>query len=161
MISIHNLQSTSQQAFTLENNSKFGEKKQGKILYSRYEALYLIESKKAKLTNKKTIKLSGKDKLNYIIFKDLRKKGYIVKTGSKFGIEFRVYKKLKKGVPEGAKPLAHAQWLVHPTTTSNKLNYKDFTAKNRIAHATGKKLLIALIDSQEDITYYEIDWVKP
>ena len=48
MITIHsNLTSTSQNAFTLENKSRFGEKKQGKVIYSIYETLYLIEIRKA------------------------------------------------------------------------------------------------------------------
>jgi len=83
MIQIHsNLTSNSQQAFTLQNKSKFGEKKSGKIIYSKYEAFFLVETKKAE--SKKKIKLNNKEKNNYLVFKDLRKKGYVVKTALKF-----------------------------------------------------------------------------
>ena len=147
MIKIYSdLSSNSQQAFTLENNSKFGEKKQGKIVYSRYEASYLIETGKAA----GKIKLKANEKNNYLVFKDLRKKGYIVKTGTKFGSEFRIYKKTDK----------HASWLIEIKTDKDKTNYHEFISKNRIAHSTGKKLLIAIIDPEEDITYYEVGWIK-
>lgn len=150
MLQIHSdLTSNFQKAFTLFAKSKFGEKKSGKIHYSKYEALYLIETKRAE--SKKKIKLNIKEKNNYLVFKDLRKKGYIVKTGLKFGAEFRVYKSKKE---------KHAAWLVY-IPKKQKIDFKDFVSKNRIAHSTGKKLLIAIIDSQQDITYYEVSWLKP
>ncbi len=151
MIQIHsNLSSNSQKAFTLFEKTKFGEKKQGKIVYSIYEALYLVETKKAQ--SKKKIKLNKQQQINYLVFKDLRKKAYIVKTGLKFGAEFRVYENKKTN---------HAKWLVEIITIKNKINLKDFISKNRVAHSTGKTLLLAIIDSQKDITYYEINWLKP
>lgn len=148
MINIHsNLTSTSQQAFTLENKSRFGEKKQGRIVYSVYEALYLIENKKA--VGK--IKLKNKEETNsYLVFKDLRKKGYIPKAGLKFGADFRVYVKNEK----------HAKYLVHIVNEKDKIGFKEILTKTRISHSTAKKLLIAIIDSQEDITYLEVDWLK-
>jgi len=148
MIKINSdLTSKSQQAFTLFEKSKFGEKKSGKIIYSIYEAFYLIETKKAE-SNKK-IKLNKQQQKNYLVFKDLRKKGYIVKTGLKFGTEFRVYK--------GKSP--HAQWLLE--IIDKKINLKEFISKTRISHSTGKTLLLAIIDSQKDLTYYNISWLKP
>jgi len=147
MIQIYsNLTSNSQQAFTLENKSKFGEKKQGKIVYSIYEALYLIEIEKA--IGK--IKLKQNEKNSYLVFKDLRKRGYIVKTGTKFGADFRVYAKNEK----------HAKYLVHIVNEKDKIGFKEILTKTRVSHSTAKKLLIAIVDSQEDITYLEIDWLK-
>lgn len=161
MITIHpNLTSTSQNAFTLCNKSRFGERKQGKIVYSPYEAVYLIETGKAKLIkNNKTLSLNqaiksllrGKDyQKSYLIFKDLRKKGYIPKAGLKFGADFRVYVKNEK----------HARYLLHIVNEKDKIGFKDILTKTRISHSTAKKLLIAIIDSQEDITYLEVDWIK-
>ena len=46
-------------------------------------------------------------------FKDLRKKGYIVKTALKFGADFRVY---EKGVKPGED---HAKWVVFPVHERN------------------------------------------
>lgn len=155
------LSSNSQQAITLAKTKKIGEFKQNKVIYSAHEAFYLIESKKAnpylkerKISQKKALKiLSKKDKefqTNYIVYKDLRKKSYIPKTGLKFGAEFRIYEKNKP----------HAIFLTLIATSNQKLNLKEFIAKNRVAHSTAKKLLIAIVDSQQDITYYEVNWAK-
>jgi tRNA-intron endonuclease len=154
--------SNSQQAVTLTKNKKFGEFKKNKVIYSQYEAFYLIENKKAQLILKekptsinkalKIISRKQKEFLNnYLVFKDLRKKGYILKTGLKFGAEFRIYNKKEK----------HALYLTYILNSKQKINLKEFVSKNRIAHSTAKKLLIAIIDSQQDITYYEVNWIKP
>lgn len=153
--------SNSKKGINLAESKKFGETNQGKIIYSPYEALYLTENLNAKLYKnereisvQKFVKIFSKRNpefsTNYIAFKDLRKKGYLVKTGSKFGTEFRVSKKSEK----------HSKWILVAVNENEKLNLKDFVGKNRIAHSTGKKLLIAIIDSQENVNYFETDWLK-
>ncbi|MBU1252016.1 MAG: tRNA-intron lyase, partial [Nanoarchaeota archaeon] len=37
----------------------------------------------------------------------------------------------------------------------------DFSAKNRVAHSTKKNLLLAIVDEEGDVSYYEVRWVKP
>ncbi|MBU1136720.1 MAG: tRNA-intron lyase [Nanoarchaeota archaeon] len=158
--------SNKKQAFALYEKSRFGETKEGKIYYSSYEALYLLEKKKIEIKEKtKKIdfeklldKLKKEDKrieIKYTIFKDMRTKGYIVKTALKFGAEFRVYDKGKKPGQE------HAKWILYPVKESDVLTWYDFSAKNRVAHSTKKNLLIGIADEENDVTYYEIEWVKP
>jgi len=66
------------------------------------------------------------------VFKNLREKGYIVKTALKFGAEFRIYEK-------GAKPgKNHAKWIVFTDYESGKLTWHEFSAKTRVAHSTKK-----------------------
>lgn len=158
-ISGDRLFSNSEKAFQLEDSKKLGEKKENKIVYSEFEALYLKELVQAeiiknnkKLTEEQLIKLfSKKDfKINYLVYKYLRKKGLIVKTGSKFGAEFRVYEKNNQ----------HAKYLVYIVKQSEKLNLHNLISKIRISHSTGKKLLLAILDSEEEILFYEIDWKK-
>ena len=160
-IHLEDLSSNSQKAFTLQNSKQLGERKQSRVVYSPYEILYLVETKKAELIKnnkqimitkiKKLLLKNKQSQLNYLVFKDLRKKGYIVKTGLKFGAEFRFYSSKKQ---------KHATHLVVPIQHSSKIDLKEFTSINRVAHSTGKKLLLAIIDNQEDITYYEISWFK-
>ena len=172
-INLPTLTSNSQGAVTLANTKKLGELKQERVIYSPYEALYLVETKKAepikntkKLTNQQTISLLSKKQKNfyqkYLVFKYLRKKGYIVKTGLKFGGEFRVYEKKpskKFRVTEGTESLAHATYITY--IIDKKINLEEFISKNRIAHSTAKKLLLAVVDSEESITFYETNWIKP
>ena len=96
-----------------------------------------------------------KIQIKYPVFKDLRERGYIVKTALKFGADFRVY---DKGSRPGVK---HAKWIVFAEHESKKFSWSDFSAKNRIAHSTKKNLLIAIMDEEGDITYYEVKWMRP
>ena len=158
--------SRSQDAFALYEKSRFGEKKQDRIEYPLIESLFLLKERKMEiLSNKKILseeslfkkikKADKKAEIKLIVFSDLRKKGYIVKTALKFGAEFRVY---EKGVQPGQD---HARWILYTTKASDSLDWHEFSAKNRIAHSTKKNLLIALVDEEDSITYYEISWVKP
>lgn len=149
-------QSNRSEALALASKSSFGEVKDGKVIYSVYEVLYLLEKKRAKLLkNTKEIKFSElARKANadiYNVFSDLRSKGYILKEGLKFGADFRVYNK-------GDKPgKAHAKYLLY-IISGKKINTLDFAAKARIAHSTNKILLMAVVDSEGDISYYECKW---
>ena len=155
--------SNSQKGVSIANEKSLGELNSGKVIYSQFEAFFLVENNKAEIINIKTNKIlkeeeilkifskNSKDFLiNYTVFKKLKQKGYNVKTGSKFGAEFRVY---DNGMNK------HAKWLVYPIKQSEKSNWNEFISKNRIAHSTGKKLLLAIVDS-EDVLFYEIDWKK-
>jgi tRNA-intron endonuclease len=154
------LSSNSIKSFTIEDQKKLGEKKFGKIIYSPYEALFLIEKNDAEIISKdkpliisEIIKLFSKEcknfYSNYLVFKHLRNKGYIVKEGLKFGGEFRVYEQYK---------LSHAKYICLVTNTN--IDLKNLIASTRITHSTGKKLLLAVVDKEEDVLFYEIDWKK-
>ena len=158
--------SNKKEAFSLHQQSRFGEQKEGKILYSVFEALYLLEKGKLELIhNKKKLKfeqLLGKFKeqdnrveTKYVVFKNMRDRGYVVKTALKFGAEFRVY---DKGVKPGQD---HAKWILYPVKESDSLTWHDFSAKNRVAHSTKKNLLIGIVDEEKDVTYYICQWTKP
>jgi tRNA-intron endonuclease, archaea type len=160
------ISTNSAEAFTLYKKSHFGEPVQGKIQYSFSEALFLVEKGKMEILvrNKKIAKkellkkiqrFDKKIQIKYPVFKNLREKGHIVKTALKFGAEFRVY---EKGASKGKK---HAKWIVFADHESGKLTWHEFSAKNRVAHSTKKNLLLAIVDEEGDITYYEVKWIKP
>jgi len=161
-----NIYSNSSDASALQSKSVFGERKEGKVIYSIFEALYLIERKKMNVyfKNKRIrfedliSKARKKDKnvlTKYLVFKDMRTRGFVVKTALKFGAEFRVY---DRGVKPGKK---HARWILYPVSENSSLTWHDFSAKNRVAHSTKKNLLIGIVDEEEDVTYYEVAWKKP
>lgn len=158
--------SNSSEAHALFQKSLFGEKQNQKILYSLSEAFFLLEENKIEILDSKNKplpenailkKFCNLDKnflTKYPVFKDLRQKGYIVKTGLKFGAEFRVYEKDKKTNP-------HSKWLCHPILQNQFIKWQDFAAKSRVAHSSKKNLLIAIIDEEGQASYYEINWIKP
>ena len=155
------------EATFLYDKSRFGEIQDGRIIYSLVEALYLVESEKMviyekknkKLTKEEFIKKSQKTEKNfmirYIVFKELRSRGYIIKTALKFGADFRVY---DRGIKPGED---HAKWIVFPVFETDVLTWFDFAAKNRVAHSTRKKLRLAIVDAEKDVSFWESGWIKP
>jgi len=158
--------SNAAEAHSLCKKSGFGEPDEDKIRYSLSESLFLVETKKIEIFSKNKAlpkeelltrfkRIDKKIQIKYIVFKDLRKKGYVVKTALKFGSDFRVY---EKGSKPGTK---HAKWIVFVDNESKRLTWHEFSAKNRVAHSTRKKLLLAIVDEENSVTYYEVSWVKP
>ena len=154
------------EAKEIYSKSRFGEVKEGKIQYSLVEALYLIEKKKLAIKEDKKIikkddfikratKLEKDFWVKYVVFRDMRDRGYILKTALKFGADYRVY---ARGVKPGDD---HAKWILFPVAESKSFTWYTFSAMNRVAHSTRKNLLVGIVDSENDVTYYEIKWTKP
>ena len=138
------------EAFSLYKKSSFGEPVGEKIQYTLPEAMFLAEKGKIEIYS-----IDKKFSIKYPVFKDLREKGYVVKTALKFGADFRVYEK-------GRRPgKSHAKWIVFADRETNKTSWQEFSAKNRVAHSTKKRLLLAIVDEESDVSYYEINWVRP
>lgn len=157
--------STSPEAFSWHEKSSWGEKNGKRIDYSGVEVLYLVERGRMEVFSREKAvdfdsligvlaKRDKKIEMKFSVFRDLRKKGYVVKTALKFGAEFRVY---DKGVRPGQD---HAKWVVFSVAESDKINWHEFAAKNRVAHSTRKNLLIAVVDDEGAVSYYEVSWRK-
>ena len=150
----------------LYEKSRYGEPFKDKFRYSIAEALYLVERGKMDVLKcRKSLDFDNllkyaRKKVNnfwvrYSAFKDMRNRGYIVKTALKFGADFRVY---DRGVKPGED---HAKWILYPISETSVCSWHEFTAKNRVAHSTRKRLLIAIVDEEGDCTYYSIAWTRP
>jgi tRNA-intron endonuclease len=156
------------EARELYNQSRYGTLLDGgKLQLSLLEALYLIEKNKIEVKDsrsksmdfdeflKKATKLEPNFWIRYSVFKDMRNRGYIIKTALKFGADFRVY---DRGVKPGED---HARWIIYPVHEGATLTWYEFAAKNRVAHSTKKRLMMGIVDDEGDVTYYEIKWLKP
>ena len=151
----------------LYDQSRYGEPKEGRIIYSLCEALYLLEKKKADILDgrgqkitydtfmKKAQKIEPNFWIRYAAYQDMRSRGYVVKTALKFGADFRVY---DRGVKPGED---HAKWVMYPIHEGDVMTLYEFSAKNRVAHSTKKQLLLAIVDDEADVTYYSVGWTRP
>ncbi len=157
--------SNSKEAFNLFSEKRFGERIEEKIYYSLEEAYFLFKTNKMNILLKDKIlsedeilnkfsKINKDFLINYFVYCDLTKKGYVVKSGLKFGAVFRIYD--KGSIINNS----HSKWICFPTESKNKNIWQDFSSKNRVANSTKKKLLIAIVDSENSISYYESSWLK-
>ena len=155
-------------ARALYDKSSFGSLlSNGKLQFSLLEALYLIEKgtlvvvdgRNKEINPDNFIKKAKKAEPNfwvrYSVFKDMRDRGYIIKTALKFGADFRVY---DRGVKPGED---HARWVIYPVREGGVLTWHEFAAKNRVAHSTKKRLMLGIVDDEGDVTYYEVRWIRP
>ena len=144
----------------------FGEKEEDYLVLSPLEALYLSEVKKIKVKEGRNVfsfeklleifkKLDKNILMKYFVYSDLRKNGYIVRTGLKYGSYFRVY---EKGIRVGE---GHSHWLVQPISENWKTSIYEIARAIRLAHSVRKKMIWAVVDSEGDITYYKIERILP
>lgn len=145
----------------------FGEKKEKELVLDLKEALYLLENKKLEVQDVKGEKVGFDEMWKYasrrekgfynkfLVYADLRDRGFVVKTGFKFGFDFRVYPRGKK-MGE-----AHTQWVVNVSTQDERIAMHELSRMVRLAGNIRATLLKAIVDSEDDINYYEVKRVTP
>lgn len=145
----------------------FGEQKNRELVLDLFEGFYLMQKDKLGIEDSKGKNLSEEEFLKkasakikdfyvkYQVFFDMRERGYIVKTGFKFGFDFRVY-------PRGKKPgEAHSQWCINVSAQNDKYNYIEMSRMVRLAGNLKTKFLDAVVDSENEINYYETERITP
>lgn len=109
-----------------------------------FETCFLIEKGNLKIKNKtkKEVFETAKKRIpNFIelyqIFKDWREKGFVVKSGFKFGCDFRLYKKAKPNKN------IHSKYVLHllPKETTK---VSELSRAIRVAHSVRKSFILAI-----------------
>lgn len=131
---------------------------------SLLEANYLLEKGTIRVSSggrsipqKKLVSLAKKhfrlfDEL-YMVYKDLRDKGYIVRPAMKFGADFAVYK-YGPGID-------HAPFIIHVLPSSAAIDPIEMVRAGRLSHTVRKKFILATIDEgQKKVLYYMFMWWK-
>ncbi len=141
----------------------FGIKQEDGLELSVIEALFLIERGTLKvLESGKTVpserlmELTKNDQdffRRYSVYKSLRGKGYVVRTGFKYGAHFRVYERGEYS-NEG-----HSSLLVHVVTEEDSISFPEISRAVRLSQSVKKSMVFAVVDSEGDIIYYEVDRV--
>lgn len=150
------------------------EDKPNRLELELVEALYLVEKKKLKVKKKgkkRAMKFKDLFKIateqvnqfhpQYVVYRDLRERGYLVKTGFKFGAHFRVYErgvKLKRG-PKA--PHEHTKWVVHCVPEESAFSLPEMSRAVRLAHNIRATFLWAVVDKEEGVTFYQITRITP
>jgi len=165
----------------LFDESSFGtlmpEEKPTRLELELVEATYLLEKDRLEIFEKKTgkrkkaLKLEdmlkvGSETVNqfyaqFMVYRDLRNRGYVVKTGFKFGAHFRVYErgvKLKRGPKESHE---HTKFVVHCVPEEAAFSLPEMSRAVRLAHNIRATFVWAVLDKEGSPTYYEIKRLTP
>jgi len=86
----------------------------------------------------------------YVIYMDLRKRGYVVRAGYGEGIDFRVYKRGADIEKESAK------FLIYPVFEGTPIELRDLDKISRVAMSSRKDLIVATVDRLSKPIYYSV-----
>jgi len=142
-------------------NKGFGEKQDLEYVLQPYEALFLIHTKRLVLNTKKAKHLNFDSLLNvalrhdkdiltkFLIYRDLRSRGYVAKEGFGFGVDFRVY---ERGEFE-KKP---AKYVVFGINEGVQMETAEFSEAIGQITKMGKNAVVAVIERRGEVTYYKV-----
>ena len=85
------------------------------------------------------------------VYRALRERGVVPKTGFKFGSDFRTYADV-----ESVEELGHSECLVRVLPTDHVFSPRDLALDVRLAHGVRKRMIFALVGPNEEIT----DWIS-
>jgi len=139
----------------------FGEIEKEKLFLKSFETLYLLYTKRLVLKkNKKqidfdffmnTCQMTDSEILTkFLIYRDLRNRGYVVKDGFGFGSDFRVYERGHYG-EKGAK------FLIFGLNEGQQEKMGNLQKKVEEITQMGKEPIIAVIERRGEVIYYKIN----
>jgi tRNA-intron endonuclease, archaea type len=136
----------------------FGEKENAEFILKPYEALYLFHTRRLKLKNKPAIGFNSLFELllkynrnimsEFLLYRDLRSRGYVAKEGFGFGNDFRVY---ERGDYE-KKP---AKYVVFGINEGTNTTAKEFASAVNQIQKMGKEAVVAVIERRGEVIYYK------
>lgn len=137
----------------------------GSLKLDLMEAIYLVESGRLDV-------LSGADavsatellrlahntsegfEVRYLVYRELRSRGYVVKLGTS-PLDFRVF-------PRGGSPnKTPSKWWVSAISERSSFDLGALLHDLDRTEDVRKKLLLAVVDEESDVTYYEVRRAQP
>jgi tRNA-intron endonuclease len=141
--------------------SGYGAKEEEDLLLRDYEALYLAYVKKLVLEDKSgkpvsferlaelSQKKAGDSWTKFVIYRDLRSRGYIVREGFGFGTDLRVYER-------GDYPKKPAKYVVFALDEGIEKGMAELQKSVREMARMGKEAIIAVIERRGEVIYYKV-----
>jgi len=91
--------------------------------------------------------------LRDLVYRDLLSRGYLVKTGFKYGTHFRVY---TSGDIDD-----HSDLLVHCVDGGHMFTWEELSRAIRLSNSVRKKMLFAFDGDNEVVNYLMLGWTRP
>lgn len=145
-------------------NKGYGEKIKDIYVLESYEALFLLYSKRLVLKKQKVIldfstflqtllKIDLSIFTKFLIFRDLRTRGYVAKEGFGFGNDFRVYER-------GEYSRKAAKYVIFGINEGISIKANILFENIRSIEKMGKEAIIAVIERRGEIIYYKVNQKK-
>jgi len=144
-------------------NKGFGEKEDNDYLLETYEALYLLYLNKLVITNgsidnfgsllKHVLKYDKEIVTRFLVYRDLRSRGYVVKEGFGFGADFRVYER-------GEYEKKRAKYVVFCINEGINVKVGELSKNVREIEIMGKNAIAAVVERRGEVIYYKLTNMK-
>ena len=144
-------------------NKGFGDREDNDYLLETYEALYLLYLKKLVITNgsidnfgsllKRVLKYDKEIVTRFLVYRDLRSRGYVVKEGFGFGADFRVYER-------GEYEKKRAKYVVFCINEGINVRVGELSKNVREIETMGKNAIAAVVERRGEVIYYKLTNMK-
>jgi tRNA-intron endonuclease len=145
----------------------YGVSEENGLTLTFHEALYLLgngdleiedEDKREKMGFQGLLNLSRTIDENawvrYLIYRDLRKRGYVVREGFGLGIDFRVYERGEYGKET-------ATYLIFGIQEGQPVSMEELTRTLNYVQSLKKKLVLAVLNRRGEVVYYSLSQFSP
>ena len=140
-------------------NKGFGENFNKEFILSFLEALFLLQTNKIRIVSKTKefdfssfmkilIKKDKKLLTKYLVYRDLRSKGYVVKDGFGFGTDFRVYER-------GEYNKKTSKYVAIGLNEGATISASAFSSMIEDVENMGKGAVIAVVERRGEVIYYK------
>jgi len=140
----------------------YGVPENEKLTLSFYEALFLLSKGIIEVKSKKPKKKIGFETLlqryqsfeknawvKYLIYRDLRSRGYVAREGFGLGIDFRVYERGEYGKET-------ATYLIFGIQEGQPVTVEELARALKYVQSLKKKLVLAVLNRRGEVVYYSI-----
>ena len=140
----------------------YGVSENEKLTLSFYEALFLLSKGIIEIKDKKTKKKIDFETLlqryqsfeknawiKYLIYRDLRSRGYVAREGFGLGIDFRVYERGEYGKET-------ATYLIFGIQEGQPVSVEELARALKYVQSLKKKLVLAVLNRRGEVVYYSI-----
>lgn len=139
----------------------YGTKESASLFLSFFEALYLTNKKNLDVySNDNKIldfqeilryyeKINDNAWVNYLVYRDLRSRGYVVRGGFGDGMDFRLYER-------GSYGKNVASTLILSTQEGRPLSIEYLTKVMKQCQSQKKSLVLAVMNRRGEIVYYSV-----
>ena len=142
----------------------YGEIVGSSYVLKAFEVLYLIYAKRLNIDRKGqlmdfdailrvSLKSDKQILTKFLIYRDLRSRGYVAKEGFGFGADFRVY---ERGTYE-KKP---AKYVVFGINEGTNTKLSSFSKSINDIRIMGKDAIVAVVERRGEVIYYKLEKVN-